>query len=94
MGWEYVLTGQACISVERVYVEEPVYDEFVQKVVFRKPRPPCVSVWTSSATIPADVGSMATEQQRAIVSRHVEDAVSKGAKVLTGGKARDKGPVL
>ena len=85
----FALTGQACISVERVYVEEPVYDEFVQKVVAK----------TSALRLgmdvkhdySCDVGSMATEQQRAIVSRHVEDAVSKGAKVLTGGKARDKG---
>ena len=83
------LTGQACISVERLYVEEPVYDEFVQKLVAK----------TSALRLgmdtkhdySCDVGSMATEQQRAIVSRHVEDAVSKGAKVLTGGKARDVG---
>ena len=39
----------------------------------------------------ADVGAMATKQQLDIVSRHVEDAVSKGAKVLTGGKARGDG---
>jgi len=85
----FALTGQGCISVERVYVEEPVYDEFVQKVVAK----------TSQLRLgmdvkhdfSCDVGSMATEQQRAIVSRHVEDAVSKGAKVLTGGKVRDKG---
>jgi acyl-CoA reductase-like NAD-dependent aldehyde dehydrogenase len=31
----FALAGQACISVERVYVEEPVYDEFVGKLVSR-----------------------------------------------------------
>jgi acyl-CoA reductase-like NAD-dependent aldehyde dehydrogenase len=39
----------------------------------------------------SDVGAMATAQQLAIVSRHVEDAVSKGANVLIGGKTRDDG---
>jgi acyl-CoA reductase-like NAD-dependent aldehyde dehydrogenase len=85
----FALTGQACISVERVYVEEPVYDEFLQKVV------------TKTAALrlgmdvkhdfSCDVGSLATEQQQAIVSHHVEDAVAKGAKALTGGKAREDG---
>ena len=41
-----------------------------------------------------DVGSMATEQQLAIVCRHVDDAVSKGAKVLTGGKPNDNGGLI
>ncbi|OBA82437.1 aldehyde dehydrogenase [Mycobacterium sp. 1164966.3] len=85
----FSLTGQACISVERLYVEEPVYDEFVQKLVAK----------TSQLRLGMDtkhdysceIGSMATEQQRAIVTRHVEDAVSKGAKVLTGGEAREDG---
>ena len=38
-----------------------------------------------------DVGAMATEQQLATVSRHVNDALGKGASVLTGGKPRDDG---
>jgi acyl-CoA reductase-like NAD-dependent aldehyde dehydrogenase len=80
----FVYTGQVCISVERVYVEEPVYDEFVKKLVAK----------TSELRVGMDaghdysceIGSMTTEQQLAIVSRHVDDAVSKGAKVLVGGK--------
>ena len=81
------LAGQACISVERLYVEEPVYDEFVQKLVAKTSQ--LRLGMDTKHDYSCDVGSMATEQQRAIVSRHVEDAVSKGATVLTGGKARD-----
>jgi acyl-CoA reductase-like NAD-dependent aldehyde dehydrogenase len=81
--------GQACISVERLYVEEPVYDEFVQKLAAKTSR--LRLGMDTKHDYSCDVGSMATEQQRAIVARHVEDAVSKGAKVLTGGKARDNG---
>ncbi len=75
--------------MERLYVEEPVYDEFVQKLVAKTSA--LRLGMDSKHDYSCDVGSMATEQQRAIVSRHVEDAVSKGAKVLTGGKARDIG---
>jgi acyl-CoA reductase-like NAD-dependent aldehyde dehydrogenase len=85
----FVYTGQVCISVERVYVEEPVYDEFVKKLVAK----------TSELRVGMDaghdysceIGSMTTEQQLAIVSRHVDDAVSKGAKVLVGGKSGGPG---
>ena len=83
----FYFAGQACISVERLYIEEPVYDEFVQKLVAKTSQ--LRLGMDTKHDYSCDVGSMATEQQRAIVSRHVEDAVSKGATVLTGGKARD-----
>jgi acyl-CoA reductase-like NAD-dependent aldehyde dehydrogenase len=74
--------GQTCISVERVYVEAPVYDEFVGKVTekvkaIRLGRP------TGPGT--ADVGAMTFAPQIDIVERHVQDAVAKGAKVVVGG---------
>jgi acyl-CoA reductase-like NAD-dependent aldehyde dehydrogenase len=73
--------GQTCISVERVYVEAPVYDEFVAKVTekaraLRQGDGPSGSV---------DVGSMTFPPQVDIVERHVEDAKAKGAKVVVGG---------
>src|SRR5262249_3801725 len=85
----FALAGQVCISVERLYVEEPGYDEFVQKLVAKTSQ--LRLGMDTKHDYSCDVGSMATEQQRAVVSRHVEDAVSKGAKVLTGGKAREDG---
>ncbi|MBV9091638.1 MAG: aldehyde dehydrogenase family protein [Mycobacteriaceae bacterium] len=78
--------GQVCISVERVYVEEPAYEEFVQKLVSRTSQ--LRQGMDADKHYSSDVGAMATRQQLDIVSRHVDDAVSKGAKVLTGGKAR------
>jgi acyl-CoA reductase-like NAD-dependent aldehyde dehydrogenase len=73
--------GQTCISVERVYVEEPVYDEFVAKVS-EKAR--ALRQGTGGPGS-ADVGSMTFPPQVEIVERHVEDAKAKGAKVLVGG---------
>jgi acyl-CoA reductase-like NAD-dependent aldehyde dehydrogenase len=77
--------GQVCISVERVYVEEPIYDEFVQRVTETVSKlrqgPP-----TGEGSV--DVGAVIFPPQLDIVDRHVRDAVDKGAKVLTGGHPR------
>lgn len=75
--------GQICISVERVYVEEAVYDAFVAKVV-EKVKTLRQGVEKNYGEV--DVGPMITPEQLEIVERHVQDAVSKGAKVLVGGK--------
>jgi acyl-CoA reductase-like NAD-dependent aldehyde dehydrogenase len=77
--------GQVCISVERVYVEEPVYDAFVQKVTdnikqLRQGAPAGVGS--------VDVGAVTFPPQVEIIDSHVKDAVEKGAKVLTGGHPR------
>ena len=77
--------GQVCISVERCYVEAPVYDEFVRKVTdtvgsLRQGVP------TDVGTV--DVGAVIFPPQIDVVQEHVRDAVEKGAKVLTGGHAR------
>ena len=82
-------SGQACIGVERVYVEEPIYDEFVQKLVARTAQ--LRQGMDADHDYSSDIGAMATEQQLAIVSRHVDDAVSKGAKALIGGKQKRDG---
>ncbi|MBA2348625.1 MAG: aldehyde dehydrogenase family protein [Solirubrobacterales bacterium] len=74
--------GQTCISVERVYVEEPIYDEFVAKVT-EKARSLRQGLPGDAGTI--DVGSMTFPPQVDIVERHVEDAKAKGARVLVGG---------
>jgi acyl-CoA reductase-like NAD-dependent aldehyde dehydrogenase len=73
--------GQTCISVERVYVEAPVYDEFVAKVT-EKARALRQGTGPSGSV---DVGSMTFPPQVDIVERHVEDAKAKGARVLVGG---------
>jgi acyl-CoA reductase-like NAD-dependent aldehyde dehydrogenase len=76
--------GQVCISVERCYVEEPVYDEFVAKVT-ENVRGLRQGVPTGVGTV--DVGAVIFPPQLDIVEDHVKDAVAKGAKVLTGGHA-------
>jgi acyl-CoA reductase-like NAD-dependent aldehyde dehydrogenase len=70
--------GQACISVERVYVNEAVHDKFVEEVV-RQVRE--LKVGGDDGHL----GAMTSPAQVTIVRDHLEDAVAKGAKVLTGG---------
>jgi acyl-CoA reductase-like NAD-dependent aldehyde dehydrogenase len=77
--------GQTCISIERVYVEEPVYDAFVQKVVDKVG---ALRQGPSTGPATAEVGSMTFPKQLEIVEEHVRDALAKGARALTGGKRR------
>jgi acyl-CoA reductase-like NAD-dependent aldehyde dehydrogenase len=72
-----------------VYVEAPVYDEFVAKVTEKVKR--LRQDMDPDGSFTADVGSMCTSAQLDIVERHVEDATAKGARVLTGGKRRANG---
>ena len=77
--------GQTCVSVERVYVLEQVYDQFVDAVV-RDVRKLKVGAGEGNA-----FGALIDESQVAVTERHVADALAKGAKALTGG-ARTAGP--
>ncbi len=81
--------GQLCVSMERMFVADQVYDRFKAKFVERTRamalRPGIE--WGS------DMGSLISQDQLDTVTAHVEDAVAKGATVLAGGKARpDLGP--
>jgi acyl-CoA reductase-like NAD-dependent aldehyde dehydrogenase len=81
-------SGQICLSVERIYVEEPAYDEFVGKLTAEVSR---LRQGVDDANDPKDVGAMTSPNQTAIVEEHVTDAIAAGAKALTGGK-RGEGP--
>ncbi len=82
-------SGQSCVAVERIYVEAPVYDEFVAKLTAT------VGTLRQGMDTPgefsADLGAMANESQLAIVEGQVADAVGKGARVLTGGRRAEQG---
>ncbi|MGE4426177.1 MAG: succinic semialdehyde dehydrogenase [Solirubrobacteraceae bacterium] len=82
--------GQICISVERIYVEDEIYDAFVDRVADK------VSRLRQGAPGPAgsvDVGAVTSPAQLEVIDAHVQDAVAKGARVVTGGHRGD-GPGL
>jgi succinate-semialdehyde dehydrogenase/glutarate-semialdehyde dehydrogenase len=81
--------GQLCISIERLYVHESVADAFLERFATRTR---AMRLGTSLA-YGADMGSLVGERQLETVTRHVEEAVEKGAKLVAGGVARpDVGP--
>lgn len=76
--------GQMCTSVERVYVEAPLYDAFVARLHERFKE---VTSGRPRGLGSTDVGAMTFPPQMSIIAGHVEDAVSRGARVLAGGHA-------
>ena len=80
-------SGQTCISIERVYAEEPIYDEFVSKVTEKVRELRQGDPGGGAATV--DVGAMTFPKQIDIIEDHVRDAVDKGARVVVGGHKRE-----
>ena len=76
-------TGQVCMSVERLYVEEPVYDEFVQRFTEEVKS---LKQGTDGREYGMDQGAMTFPPQTKIVEEHVADARERGATILTGGE--------
>ncbi len=78
--------GQSCCSVERIYVQENVYDEYVEEFVKE------VRSWKSG--MPTDdgiyLGPLTRSDQLHVLAHQVNDALKKGATVLTGGNRMDK----
>jgi acyl-CoA reductase-like NAD-dependent aldehyde dehydrogenase len=79
-------TGQICLSVERVYVEEPIYDEFVSRLTDRVKE---LRQGADGRSYSAEIGAMTAPTQTDIVAAHVDDARESGARILTGGKRRE-----
>jgi acyl-CoA reductase-like NAD-dependent aldehyde dehydrogenase len=85
----FVNAGQACLSVERCYVQRGLYDRFLDACV-SKTRKLRVGDGMNPET---EVGPMIHEPQLRNAESHVEDARSRGARILCGGtRLKDLGP--
>lgn len=80
--------GQVCISTERVYVEEAIFDPFVTRLVEKVKKLRVGSELETPNKI--DVGPLTLQKQLEIVERQVEDARQKGARILTGGQRSNR----
>lgn len=79
--------GQFCSSVERVYVQDAIFDQFVQKAKMY-----CEQIKVGNgidATV--EMGPVVNETQFNKVIEQIQDAVNHGATVITGGEAYEKG---
>ena len=80
-------TGQICYSLERVYVDRRVHDEFVERLVNK-----AEELEVNYPDIErGHIGPMIDLRQADIVEDHIDDARSKGATVQTGGEVEDHG---
>jgi len=83
--------GQLCMSIERLYVHDAIYDTFVPAFIDKVSR----LRLGIGLDFSADVGSLISQEQLDKVSSHVSDALQHGATLLTGGQHRpDIGPFV
>lgn len=79
--WTLANAGQSCGGIEIAYVEERIADAFIEKTK---------RAWEKLRTGPGDddveVSPLGNKKQLEIVEAHVESAIKKGAKLVTGGK--------
>lgn len=83
--------GQLCVSIERLYVHDSLYDRFRDAFAER------VKHLSLGVALDwdAEIGSLVSQAQLDTVTRHVDDAVAQGAVLLAGGKHRpDIGPLV
>ena len=82
-------TGQLCISIERIYIPRDLWSDFVPQFVAATESMKLAAALDYSA----DMGSLISQHQLDTINTHVQDAVAKGATLLTGGQHRpDLGP--
>lgn len=74
--------GQSCCAVERIYVHEKVYDQYIDEFVKE------VRSWKAGLPTEAGVyiGPLSRKEQLSVLESQVKDAIQKGGTVLTGGK--------
>lgn len=85
----FASAGQLCESIERIYVHDSVYDQFLAEFVENTNK----LTLGKERDFSYEIGSLTFQRQIDTVTAHVDDAVAKGATVRAGGKARpDLGP--
>jgi len=74
--------GQSCCSVERIYVHEKIYDQYINEFVNE------VKSWKMGEPTAEGIyiGPLSRKEQLTFLEKQIDDAVSKGATLLTGGK--------
>ena len=80
-----VSTGQSCLSIERIYVAEAIFENFVEKLVEKGKR----LKLAYPSIEDGQIGPIIAEKQADIIAEHLRDAVDKGAVVHCGGMVEE-----
>jgi succinate-semialdehyde dehydrogenase/glutarate-semialdehyde dehydrogenase len=87
MASKYRNTGQTCVCVNRIYVQDSVYDAFAQKLSAAVGKLSPMNGLEPGAT----QGPLIDDKAVLKVEEHIEDATKKGAKVVVGGRRHERG---
>ncbi|MEL7541219.1 MAG: aldehyde dehydrogenase family protein, partial [Pseudomonadota bacterium] len=80
-------TGQACQSIERIYVAESIHDAFLEQLTAKAQT---VELnWPDIGR--GHLGPIIFDKQAATLQAHIDDAVAKGARVMSGGTVENHG---
>jgi succinate-semialdehyde dehydrogenase / glutarate-semialdehyde dehydrogenase len=82
-----VNTGQSCLSIERIYVQESIFDNFAQKLTAKAKRLQLAYPSLESG----EIGPIIAKRQADIIAEHLRDAFEKGAMVHCGGSIEELG---
>ncbi|MCY6492699.1 aldehyde dehydrogenase family protein [Leptolyngbya sp. GGD] len=80
-----VNTGQSCLSIERIYVDQSIAEPFTEQLVSKAKQLKLAYPTVNSG----EIGPMIAERQAAIISDQLQDAIDKGAIVQCGGKVEN-----
>jgi acyl-CoA reductase-like NAD-dependent aldehyde dehydrogenase len=80
--------GQTCVGVERVFVAEPIYDEFVSKVKEQ------AAALRPGEDRGASYGPITMPDQLPIIQRHIDDALARGGTAIVGGPDAVRNPYV
>jgi succinate-semialdehyde dehydrogenase / glutarate-semialdehyde dehydrogenase len=80
--------GHSCLSIERIYVQDSIFDAFLEKIVEKAQR----LKLAYPSVFDGQIGPIISEKQVEIIDNHLKDALEKGAKLHTGvGHTEQKG---
>lgn len=82
-----VNTGQSCLSIERIYVAESIFEQFYHLLIRKAHDLELAYPDVESG----EIGPIISEHQAAIINEHLQDAVAKGAVIHCGGKVEELG---
>jgi succinate-semialdehyde dehydrogenase/glutarate-semialdehyde dehydrogenase len=80
--------GQICIAINRIYVDESIHDDFLERSIEETRK---LIIGNGLEKIPCDLGPMASREGLTKTKQHIEDALTKGARLACGRK-RPEGP--
>lgn len=82
----FTTAGQSCTSIERLYVEQSIFDTLIKEIVRLTQQLKVATTEEDLGKTNVDVGAVTTPFQVKVIEAHIQDAIEKGAKILCGGK--------